>query len=156
MKQQFQVRITGRGPNSAWTQLDIPFDVQKAFGSKGLVPVTGTINRVPYRNSLKPNGDGTHYMHLNKELLAGIGARVGDTVKVVMEKDQAPRSVEVPADLQSALKPEPELAKAFAGLSYSHQKEFVDWIVQAKKAETRGRRVAKALEMLAAKQKPKG
>jgi hypothetical protein len=156
MKQQFQAQITGRGPNSAWIQMDIPFDVQKAFGSKGVVPVTGAINRVTYRNSLKPNGDGTHYMHINKELLAEIGVKVGDTVKVTMEKDLAPRTVEIPADLQSALKPEPGLAKAFAGLSYSHQKEFVDWIVQAKKPETRSRRVAKALEMVAAKQNPKG
>ena len=62
----------------------------------------------------------------------------------------------MPDDLKSALVPKPKLAKSFAALSYSHQKEFVDWITQAKLPETRSRRVAKTLEMVATKQKPKG
>ena len=54
MKQTFQAKITGRGPNSAWIQVDIPFDVYKTLGSKGLVPVAGTVNGFPFRNSLNP------------------------------------------------------------------------------------------------------
>jgi len=162
MKQKFQATITGRGPNSAWTQLDIPFNVHEVFGAKGMVPVTGTLNGVPFRNSLKPNGDGTHYLHVNQALLAGAKVRVGDTVALVIERDEAPRTVEIPEDLQSALAAaskgaaKASLAQRFAALSYSHQKEFVDWLEQARKPETRTRRLAKTLELLAAKKTPKG
>ena len=155
MKQTFQAIITGRGLKGAWTQLDIPFDVQYIFGAKGMVPVAGTLNGHPFRSSLKPNGDGTHYLHANKEMLAGAKVQVGDTVKVVMERDRSERTVAIPEDLKSALAAKASLVDRFAGLSYSHQKEFVDWIVQAKKPETRSGRVAKTLELLAAKKTPK-
>ena len=154
MKQKFQATITGRGPKSAWTQLDIPFNVHEVFGAKGMMPVIGTLNGVPFRNSLKPNGDGTHYLHVNKTLLAGAKVRVGDTVTLILERDQVPRTVAVPADVQSALAAQGDLAQRFAALSYSHRKELVDWITQARKPETRVRRVAKTLAMLAAKKTP--
>ena len=156
MKKTFKATITGRGPNGAWTQLDIPFNVPEAFGSKGLVPVAGALNKFPFRNSLKPNGDGTHYMHINKELLAGAKVQVGDTVTVVMDRDTKPRTVTMPVDLKSTLASLPDLAKIFAELSYSHQKEFVDWIEEARKPETRGRRLEKTRALLAAKKTPKG
>lgn len=156
MKQQFQAAVTGRGPKGAWVQVDIPFPVAKVFGRKGMVPVAGTVNGFPFRSSLKPNGDGTHYLHLNQELLAGAQAQVGDTVTVMLTEDQAPRTVTLPEDLQSALAAAPQVAEGFHRLSYSHQKEFVTWITQARKPETRAGRVAKTLEMVAAKQTPKG
>ncbi len=151
MKQQFQALIAGRGPKAAWTQVDIPFDVAKVFGSKAQVPVAGTVNGFPFRNSLKPNGDGTHYLHINKTLLAGAKARLGDTVSIVMVQDPHPRKVAVPADLKAALKTVPASARIFSRFSYSHKKEMVDWICAAKKAETRARRVDKCLVMLAEK-----
>ena len=156
MKQTFRAKITGRGPNSAWTQLDIPFDVLQAFGSKAMVPVRGTLNDFPFRNSLKPNGDGTHYMHVNKALLAGAGVQVGAMVTVVMDLDKTPRTVTVPDDLRSALAKAPSLENIFDQLAYSHRKEFVDWIEQARRPETRTTRVAKTLELLAARKTPKG
>ena len=156
MKQAFLANITGHGPGSAWTLLDIPFDVHQAFGSKAIVPVTGTLNGVSFRNSLMPKGDGTHYLHVRKELLARARVQIGDTVSVVLEKDQAPRAVTIPADLQSALNSVPAQARIFTELSYSHQKEFVDWIESARKPETRSRRVANTLDMLADRKRPKG
>ena len=150
MKQKFKAKLQGKGPGNAWTFLPIPFDVQKTFGSKARVPVLGTINGFPFRNSLMPEGDGTHSMMVNKELQKGASATAGDTVAVVIELDKTPRSVAVPNDLK-ALLTENKLAKtAFTKLAYSHKKAFLDWIDSAKKPETRAKRLKETIEMLEA------
>lgn len=155
LKQTFTVELIGRGPRSAWTHLPIPFAVAQVFGSKGRVAVRGTINGVAYRNSILPRGDGTHYMAVNQTLRAAAGAGVGDVVNVVMEVDTAERTVAVPADLKRALAATGKVNDIFGALSYSHRKELVDWIEQAKKPETRARRIEKCLKMLAEQKKPK-
>jgi hypothetical protein len=156
MKQKFQAELIGRGPGGAWAFIAVPFDVEKVFGKKSRVPVTGTLNGFPFRNSLMPEGDGTHSMMVNKELQKGAKAEIGETMEIVMELDTAPRTVTVPDDLETAFSGDAKAKKAFAALSYSIQKEFIDWIVEAKKPETRNRRVEKTLEMLATGKRPKG
>ncbi len=154
-KQKFSAKLIGRGPNGAWTFLPIDFDVHSTLGIQARQAVKGTINGFPFRNSLMPEGDGTYVMMVNKELQAGAKAKAGDTVNVTLEIDDTPRSVEIPDDLQASLTKVAGAGNAFAALSYSHQKEFVDWIGEAKKVETRARRIEKSLEMLAAKKHPK-
>jgi hypothetical protein len=156
MEQRFTSELVGRGPKGAWVFLPIPFDVQTVFGSKARVAVAGTVNGAPFQNSLLPNGDGTHSMPVNKELLASANAKVGEAVEVVLSVDTAPRTVTPPDDLQSALVASEGMEQAFGQLSYSHQKELVDWIAGAKKPETRARRVEKSLEMLRTGQRLKG
>lgn len=156
MEQRFTSQLVGRGPKGAWVFLTIPFDVQTVFGSKARVAVAGTLNGAPFQCSLLPNGDGTHSMPVNKELMASAQAKAGDAVAVVMSVDTAPRTVIVPADLRSALSAAEGLERAFDKLSYSHRKELVDWIDGAKRPETRARRVEKALEMLGTGKRLKG
>jgi hypothetical protein len=153
MKQTFSIRIIGRGPGQAWAHLPIPFSVEKAFSSKARVAVRGTINGVAFRSSIMPRGDGTHYMAVNQTLRAAAAAGIGDQVKVVMEPDTAARTVTVPAYLSKALRAA-GLDKVFGAESYSHRKELVDWIAQAKKPETRARRLEKCLKMLAERKTP--
>ena len=102
MPQKFKAELIGRGPGGAWVFLPIPFNVEKVFGTKARVAVKGTMNGFPFRNSLMPEGDGTHSMMVSKELRKGAQAEIGDTVKVEMELDTAARVVAVPADLKSA------------------------------------------------------
>lgn len=151
MKQTFSIRLVGRGPKGAWAHLPIPFRVEETFGVKGRVAVRGTINGVPYRSSILPRGEGTHYMAVNQTIRAAASAGVGDMVKVVMEQDTAKRSVTVPPYLKKALAAAAQ-NKTFAALSYSHCKELVDWIAQAKKPETRASRIEKCIAMLAARE----
>jgi hypothetical protein len=154
MKQKFDAVLVAKGPKGAWTHMTVPFDVHKTFGTKARVPVAGTINGHPFRTSIMPNGDGTHYMAITKEMQTGAKARAGQSVHVVMAVDTQTRTVEVPEDLTAALASHPELAETFTAFAYSHRKEFVDWITQAKRPETRARRVEKSLEMIAAKKHP--
>jgi hypothetical protein len=150
MKQKFEAKLQGKGPGNAWTFLPIPFDVQKTFGSKTRVPVLGTINGFPFRNSLMPEGDGTHSMMVNKELQKGASATAGDTVAVVIELDKTPRSVAVPNDLKALLTKNKLAETAFNKLAYSHKKAFLDWIDSAKKPETRAKRLKETIGMLEA------
>ena len=78
----------------------------------------------------------------------------GDQVDVDIEPDTGPREVEVPADLAEALAHDQAARAAFDGLSSTHRKEWVRWIDDAKKAETRATRLAKTVESLHAGKRP--
>ena len=139
-----------KGPGGAWTYLPIPFDVHQVFGTRSRVAVAGTMNGFPFRNSLLPEGDGTHSMMVNKEIQVGANARAGDVVSISLELDQEERKVTVPQELEQALLEDKQAASVFATLPYSHRKEYADWISTAKQASTKASRVTKAVSMLAA------
>lgn len=153
MKQEFRAMLTAKGPGGAWTYISIPFDVDRVFGSKARVAVAGTINGFPFRNSLMPEGDGTHSMMVSKQLQAGAKARAGDTVIVSLELDSEERSVTLPEELEAALKTNAKAASLFATLARSHKAEYAEWISSAKQASTKASRAAKAVEMLTAGKK---
>jgi ribosomal protein L11 len=156
MKQTFTATLIGRGPNGAWVHLDVPFSVEKVWGTRARIAVRGTVDGFAFRSSLMPRGKGVFYMAFTKEMQAATKAGAGDSVSVVMEPDTAPRTVTVPAYLKKALQAAPAQDKLFAALSYSHRKEYVDWIDSAKKPETRAARIDKMLKMLGTKKTPKG
>ena len=84
--------------------------------------VAGTINGYAFRNSLMPEGDGTHAMAVSKALQAGAKAAAGDRVTVVMAIDTAERGVDLPAELSEALKTNAAAAAAFENIAPSHRK----------------------------------
>jgi len=149
---KFKAALESIGASDAWCRINLPFDVEKAFGSKARVSVRGTIGGVEFRSSIFPNGDGTHHMMVNKAMRDGSGAKPGDTVAVAMEKDDAARVVEAPDDLAAALaKRSNAKAKAFfEALAPGYKKRWVDLLEQAKKPETRAKRVEAIVEKLAA------
>jgi hypothetical protein len=118
------------------------------FGVRGRVPVTGTLNGYPFRSSIFPTGDGTHCMGVNQEVRQGAGVHVGERVRLVMETDTAPRTVTLPPDLDQALGTSTHTRARFDKLSYTHRKEYVQWIEAAKRPETRARRLAQVLARL--------
>lgn len=138
-----------------WTYLDIPIDLVKALGSKGRISIKGTINRCPFRSSALPRGDGTHYLVVNSSIRNALGVEKGALVHVTLEVDTGKRTVVLPLDLRRALAKSKSTRTVFEALSYSHQKEFVDWIESAKKPETRERRIEQVPAMLTEKQMPK-
>ena len=153
MTKSFEARLMAKGPGGAWTYLPIPFDVQQAFGSRSRVAVMGTLNGFPFRNSLMPEGDGTHSMMVGKDLQAGAGARAGDLVAVTLQPDTEARTVSIPPDLAAALLTHAEAGRVFETMTHAQKKEYADWIASAKQEATRLSRVGKALELLAAGKK---
>lgn len=133
--------------------VSIPFDVAKAFGTRGQVRVEATFDGAPYRGSLAPMG-GRHVLGIRKAIQTSIGKGPGDTVRVQVRLDTAPREVEVPPDLAAALRKHPGARAFFDGLAYTHRKEYVAWITGAKRPETRARRVQATLDRLERGEKP--
>jgi hypothetical protein len=125
----------------------IPFDVEQVFGKKR-VKVKATIEGELYRGSLVRMGGPCHILGVRKEIREKIGKTFGDEVEVTVEEDSEPREVEVPADLREALANDPEAEAFFQRLSYTHQKEYVQWIEEAKRDQTRRRRIGQAIELL--------
>jgi hypothetical protein len=149
-KLEFTVKLDGKGSSVAW--LNAPFEVVKVFGTRARVPVRGTINGFPFRSSLMPMG-GCHGMAINKTMRDGAGIKAGDTVSVVMERDESERTVEVPPILKKELAKSKTAQTNWKGLSFTSQKEIVVSINGAKQEETRTRRLAKAMDILKAGKK---
>ncbi|HVF67968.1 MAG TPA: YdeI/OmpD-associated family protein [Pyrinomonadaceae bacterium] len=133
--------------------IDIPFDVEKTFGGRDRVPVCGTLNGAPYRSSVFRMGGDCHFMVVNRQLRAAAGVTGGETVPVTMERDDAPRVMEAPADFARALKGNKDAQATWDKLSYTHRREHVQHVEDAKKPETRQRRIEKSIQMLAAGKK---
>jgi hypothetical protein len=150
---RFRVQLEKHAASSA-AMLTVPFDTQKFFGTRGQVPVRCTVNGFPFRGTIFPKGDGTHYMVLNREVRAGAGVEGGQTVSMTLERDTEPRVITPPAELARALKSDKAARAAWDKLSYTHQKEHARAVEDAKLPETRRRRVERAIAELAAGKKP--
>jgi antitoxin component of MazEF toxin-antitoxin module len=109
--------------------------------------VTATFDGVPYRGSIVRMGGGA-VLGVQKAIMAEAGVSVGDTLTIVVRNDDAPREVEVPDDLSEALRRHEAARTAFEGLSFSHRREYVDSITEAKRPETRARRVERTIQAL--------
>ena len=143
--QVFHALIENAGGGGAFVR--IPFDVEKAFGEKR-VPVMAAIDGQPYRGLLLRMGGTYHILGVLKEIRRKIGKDVGDEVHIALEQDYEPRLVEIPADLQQALNQEPAAPAAFEKMYYTHRKEYVNAILEARREETRRSRIAKITAML--------
>lgn len=136
-----------REPDSTATFLTVPYDIFQEYGLRGRVPVAGTLNGKLFRGSIFPYG-GVHYLGVNRDLRESTGLKAGDLVDVVLDYDPEPRVVVLPADLEAALAENVQARKNWKRLAYSHQKEYVDAIEDAKKPETRRARVISTVKAL--------
>jgi len=150
---KFTARIEAGDRGGAF--LFFPYDVEKEFGTKGRVPVRATIDGVSYTGSLIKYGAPQHMLGVEKAIRQHIGKGPGDRVEVVLKKDDEVREVEVPPAFKTLMKKQ-GLLTFFESLSYTHRKEYCRWITEAKKEETRARRLEKAVEMLRDKVKTPG
>lgn len=132
---------------SAFAYIVIPFNAQEVFG-RGRPPVRVTVNGYAYRSTLAPYGS-EYYLPVNQTVRSGAQVKVGDRVTVILESDEAPRPIKAPTDLARALKASPSAQTRWKELSFTHQKEYVAAIEDAKRPETRARRIEQAVERLA-------
>jgi len=139
------IRPSGRGGGGHL--VDVPTEVVEALGGKGRIPVTATFDGVPYRGSIVRMGGGA-VLGVQKAIMAEAGVRVGDSLTVVVRNDEGPREVEVPVDLAEALARNGAARAAFEGLSFSHKREYVRSITEAKRPQTRARRIELTIEQL--------
>jgi bifunctional DNA-binding transcriptional regulator/antitoxin component of YhaV-PrlF toxin-antitoxin module len=139
-------RNSGVGNASAY--IDFPYDLKATFGVGNLVPFKATFdNRVMYRGSLAKMGGDTAMLLLRKDVRAELGKEPGESVEVIVELDESPRKVIIPEDVKLALETA-GLLETFESLAYSHRREHIEAIRDAKKLETRLRRIEKMFEIL--------
>lgn len=132
------------------TGIYLPFDAEEVFGQKR-VPVKVSINGAEYRSTVMRMG-GKYMMAVPKVFREAARIKAGETITVEMEKDTEKRIVETPADLAAAIEKN-AVADVWEKMSYTHQKEYVNAVKDAKKEETRMRRIDKIIEQLISKRK---
>lgn len=142
---RFTATLVPRGPAAAIV-LD---DDQVAAVGEGAkrFPVAATVNGYRWQTSVMRMG-GEFLVGLNRAVREAAGVEEGDRVDVVLELDAAPREVEVPDALARALADDADARAAYERLAYTHRKEYARWIEEAKRDDTRERRVTQTLELL--------
>jgi hypothetical protein len=146
MKKTFQTTIVRDG---SMCFIPVPFDPKPVFG-KVRAPVKVTLGGHTYRSTIASMGNGP-CIPLRRSNREAAGLEGGETLKVTLELDAAPRVIEPPKDLTRALKAAPPAWERWRELSFSHQREYVEAIEEAKKPETRERRIDGAVKAVAAR-----
>jgi hypothetical protein len=147
---KFQGKLTPTPSRGGGTLVPVPKEVAARLGLKGMPKIQAVIAGQPYRGSLMPMGDGTYCLGVLKSIQAAAGVGVGDTITIELGLDTAPRTVEPPPDLARVLARDKKAAAAWEALSFTNKKEIARSLEEAKKPETRERRLAAALKSLQA------
>ncbi|HEU4488189.1 MAG TPA: YdeI/OmpD-associated family protein [Actinomycetota bacterium] len=130
----------------AATYVEVPLDVRALFG-RARPPVRATINGHTYRTTVAVYG-GRYYLPLNRVNREAAGVGAGDVIEVGLAADDEARTLEVPDALAKALRVSREARVAFERLSYTHRREHIEYIAEAKRPETQRRRVDRTIERL--------
>jgi hypothetical protein len=131
------------------TGIEVPDEVVEALGAGNRPAVAVRLNDFTYRSTIARMG-GVFLLPVSAEVRAGAGISAGERIDVDIELDSAPREVVVPDDVRAALDAAPGAAAAFDKLSFSHRKEHIRAIDDAKTIQTRQRRIATAIDKLTA------
>jgi Bacteriocin-protection, YdeI or OmpD-Associated/Domain of unknown function (DUF1905) len=141
--QRFEATVDRRGSGHV---VRLPFDPKEAFG-RVRAPVVVTVNEHSFRTTTMRYG-GDAFIGLNRDVREAAGLADGDRAEFELTLDTEPREVEVPKELAAAFEGDPAARSVFEALSYTHRREYARWIGDAKREETRAKRVDQALEML--------
>lgn len=144
---EFDGEILKSDERGAGAFVRFPYDLMEEFGTKGQVKIVCEFDGAPYRGSIVNMGAGP-VIGVLKSIRDEISKQAGDTVHVRLWKDDEPREVSIPADLEAAFKANEEAKKNFDALSFSHRREYTYWVGEAKKEETQRARIEKAIELL--------
>ena len=145
MRKRFRAKLTGdESRKDATASFMLPFDTREVWG-KAKVPVKVTINGYTWRSTVGNRG-GIQYIVVNAEARRRAGVKAGDFVNIMLEPDSEKREIEIPLPLKKALGA--KLTQKLNNLSFTHKKEFIVWYSEAKKEDTRARRLEKMKQML--------
>ena len=145
----FTATFLGTGPNQRVAYCELPFDSEALFGSKGRIPVEVKLNGVTLQMALGPKGQReNHQLVFNQTAAKEGGVEIGQTAKLTITLDTAPRTIELPDPLAKVLKKDAAARKAWEALAPSVQKEHAQGIAEAKRPETLEKRLEKTLALL--------
>ena len=145
MAQSFRATIQQTGKTACG--IEVPETVVVALGGSKRPAVTVDLDGFTYRSTVAPMSGGW-WLPVTTETRAGSGLNAGDEVTVTLQLDTAPREVEVPPELEAALKAAPDAKAFFDGLSYSNKRVFTLSVEGTNNPETKARRVGKAIALM--------
>ncbi len=133
-----------------WTFLTLPEEASAKLPSRGQTTVEGTLNAFPFRATLEPDGQGGHWLKVDRKMREAAGAEVGDAVTLEIAPVAEEPEPSVPADLRKALAAAPPRAReVWSDITPAARRDFIHWITSGKRAETRVKRIETACDMLA-------
>jgi hypothetical protein len=148
---EFEAEVQGEGGG---TWVDVPLDLKQTFGKGNMVPIVATFNgTVPYRGIVSKMGGEFPMLLVRSDVREQLGVKIGDQVMVRLELDTEPRTVTLPEDVATQVEANPDAAATWEKLSPGNQREYARWIEDAKRPETRQRRVDETVRKLAAGEK---
>ena len=133
---------------ATWSFLVLPRSASSRLPSRGMVAVEGSINGSPFKATLDPDSKGSHWLKVPKKVRDAARAAIGDTVELEMTVASKEPEPGVPADLRKALASAPAARAVWSDITPAARRDWIKWIVTARKAETRARRIASACDML--------
>ena len=144
----FSTILAECGPTGMWPHLFLTAAASRWLGRRGMVNVIVNVDGVTFRRTARPDGKGGHFILFNAEMRERSGVEPGDRVRVGLEVDHAPRTVDTPRELEQALRSDPPARDAYRAMPLSHRRAYVEFIEEAKRPETKVRRVQQALRMM--------
>lgn len=129
--------------------VNFPFDTYELFGKKGQVKIKVLLDdKVEYRGSLTKMKSENHLLGLTQEIRRELGKTFGGIIDIKLWEDREERIVIVPDDVRELFDQNEKAKDLYDKMSYTHRKEYIRWIEEAKKEETRTRRKIKMIEMI--------
>ena len=134
----------------SWTFLTLPKEASAKLPSRSMTSVEGTFNGLAFQATLEPDGQGGHWLKVDRKMREEAGAEAGDVVTLEIAPVAEEPEPRVPADLRKALAAAPPgTRKVWSDITPIARRDWIHWIVSAKQAETRARRIRTACDMLA-------
>jgi hypothetical protein len=129
--------------------LVLPANASAKLRTRSALTVEGTINGHAFRALLQPDGRKSHWLSVTSAMLKGAAARAGEEVAVEIAPSATEIETKVPADLRKALAAAPKAKALWSDITPTARRDWIQWIVSARQAETRARRIRNACDMLA-------
>lgn len=142
-------KATGRAKAVSWSFLILPDEASEKLPSRGMVSVEGTLNGLAITVTLEPDGQGGHWLKVDRKLIERAGVAAGDIVELDITPVAREPEPSVPSDLRKALAAAPAARKAWSDITPIARRDWIQWITSGKRAETRALRIDKACDMLA-------
>lgn len=139
--------------NAGWRFLRVPAAASKQLPSRGMVSVTGTLEGYPFKATLEPDGEGSHWLKVPRALHEGAGAGAGKVVALELVAVAREPEPKLPADLRQALAASPAATVQWKSITPAARRDFIQWIATAKQDATRERRIRSGCDMLEAGKK---
>lgn len=129
--------------------VEFPFSTEELFNKKGQIKIKAIFDdKVEYRGSLAKMKSDFHILGLTQEIRKQLGKTFGDEILVSLIEDKEVRTVEIAGDIILLFNENKSAKELFDKMSYTHKKEYIRWIEEAKKPETRENRKLKMIQMI--------